>query len=91
MVSPLLPLIASEFNRDVGQVGSLMIPAYALAAATAAGALDWPEARFDMVRVGIGIYGVAPAEALEGRVPQRPVDGGGEGDVVLDREPLESG
>jgi predicted MFS family arabinose efflux permease len=36
MVSPLLPLIANEFNRDVGQVGSLMIPAYALAAATAA-------------------------------------------------------
>lgn len=36
MVSPLLPLIAGEFNRDVGQVGSLMIPAYALAAATAA-------------------------------------------------------
>ena len=36
MVSPLLPLIAGEFNRDVGEVGSLMIPAYALAAATAA-------------------------------------------------------
>ena len=36
MVSPLLPLIAGEFNLDVGQVGSLMIPAYALAAATAA-------------------------------------------------------
>ncbi|MEK6324886.1 MAG: MFS transporter [Acidobacteriota bacterium] len=36
MVSPLLPLIAREFNLDVGQVGSLMIPAYALAAATAA-------------------------------------------------------
>jgi len=36
MVSPLLPLIAAEFNLDVGQVGGLMIPAYALAAATAA-------------------------------------------------------
>jgi predicted MFS family arabinose efflux permease len=36
MVSPLLPLIAGEFNLDVGQVGGLMIPAYALAAATAA-------------------------------------------------------
>jgi predicted MFS family arabinose efflux permease len=36
MVSPLLPLIAGEFNLDVGQVGGLMITAYALAAATAA-------------------------------------------------------
>jgi len=36
MVSPLLPLIAGEFKLDVGHVGSLMIPAYALAAATAA-------------------------------------------------------
>jgi predicted MFS family arabinose efflux permease len=36
MVSPLLPLIAGEFNLDVGRVGGLMIPAYALAAATAA-------------------------------------------------------
>src|SRR6185295_659650 len=36
MVSPLLPLIAGEFNLDVGRIGGLMIPAYALAAATAA-------------------------------------------------------
>ncbi|HSO76547.1 MAG TPA: MFS transporter [Blastocatellia bacterium] len=36
MVSPLLPLIAGEFSIDVGRVGGLMIPAYALAAATAA-------------------------------------------------------
>src|SRR5262245_40736505 len=36
MVSPLLPLIAGEFNLDVGAVGGLMIPAYALAAACAA-------------------------------------------------------
>jgi predicted MFS family arabinose efflux permease len=36
MISPLLPLIAGEFKLDVGQVGGMMIPAYALAAATAA-------------------------------------------------------
>lgn len=35
-ISPLLPLIAGEFNLDIGQLGGLMIPAYALAAATAA-------------------------------------------------------
>jgi predicted MFS family arabinose efflux permease len=36
MISPLLPLIAGEFSLDVGQVGGLIIPAYALAAASAA-------------------------------------------------------
>ncbi len=36
MVSPLLPLIAGEFNLEVGQMGGLMIPAYALAAAGSA-------------------------------------------------------
>jgi alanine racemase len=30
-------------------------------AANTAGALDYPEARFDMVRVGLGIYGLRPA------------------------------
>ena len=41
-------------------------------ACNTAGALDWPAARFDMVRIGIGCYGIAPADALEGRVPLRP-------------------
>jgi alanine racemase len=41
-------------------------------ACNTAGALDWPHARFDMVRVGIGCYGIAPADALEGRVELQP-------------------
>jgi predicted MFS family arabinose efflux permease len=36
MISPLLPYIAAEFGVPVGDVGRLMGPAYALAAATAA-------------------------------------------------------
>jgi predicted MFS family arabinose efflux permease len=36
MISPLLPYIAAEFGIAVGDVGQLMGPAYALAAATAA-------------------------------------------------------
>jgi predicted MFS family arabinose efflux permease len=36
MISPLLPLIAREFNLDSGQVGEKLGPAYALAAAFAA-------------------------------------------------------
>ena len=37
-----------------------------------AGAIDWPAARYDMVRIGIGCYGLAPADELEGRVDLRP-------------------
>jgi predicted MFS family arabinose efflux permease len=36
MISPLLPLIAKEFGLNRGEVGQLIGPAYALAAATAA-------------------------------------------------------
>src|SRR5262249_62244202 len=36
MISPLLPLIAREFGLEVGDVGKMMGPAYALAAASAA-------------------------------------------------------
>jgi predicted MFS family arabinose efflux permease len=36
MAPVLLPLIAGEFNLDVGKVGGLIIPAYALSAAIAA-------------------------------------------------------
>ncbi len=36
MISPLLPLMARDFNLDVGEVGRWMGPAYAIAAATAA-------------------------------------------------------
>jgi alanine racemase len=37
-----------------------------------ASALTRPDAHFDMVRVGIATYGLAPAPALEGIVPLRP-------------------
>jgi alanine racemase len=37
-----------------------------------AAALTRPDAHFDLVRVGIATYGLAPAPALEGIVPLRP-------------------
>jgi alanine racemase len=33
-------------------------------AANTAAAIDWPPARYDMVRCGIGVYGLAPAEVM---------------------------
>jgi alanine racemase len=41
-------------------------------AANSAATLAWPEARFDLVRVGIALYGIAPGPALAGRVDLRP-------------------
>jgi alanine racemase len=41
-------------------------------AANTAAAIDRPDARLDLVRCGIGIYGIDPAPALAGRVAFRP-------------------
>jgi len=41
-------------------------------AANSAAAIAHPRARFDMVRIGIALYGIAPAPALAGRVRLRP-------------------
>ena len=41
-------------------------------ACNTAGTLAVPAARHDLVRVGIGLYGIAPAAALEGAVALRP-------------------
>ncbi len=43
-----------------------------LHAANTAGALDYPEARFDMVRVGLGLYGLRPAPDTGRGVALRP-------------------
>jgi alanine racemase len=41
-------------------------------AANSAGVLTAPEARYDLVRCGISIYGIAPAAELDGRLPLKP-------------------
>lgn len=41
-------------------------------AANSAAAIAHPRSRFDMVRVGIGVYGITPAPELAGRVDLRP-------------------
>jgi len=41
-------------------------------AANTAGAIAHPDARFDLVRCGIGIYGIDPSPALAGRVELQP-------------------
>jgi alanine racemase len=41
-------------------------------AANTAAAIEHPRGRYDLVRSGIGIYGLSPAPALDGRVDLRP-------------------
>lgn len=41
-------------------------------AANSAAAMDHPDARHDLVRAGIAVYGIDPAPALRGRLPLRP-------------------
>jgi len=61
-----------RLNSVLDSFRSLGLPTGTVHACNTAGALDWPAARFDMVRVGIGIYGIAPADALEARVDLTP-------------------
>lgn len=42
-------------------------------AANSAAALAYPESRYDLVRVGIAVYGIAPAEELAKVLPLAPV------------------
>jgi alanine racemase len=41
--------------------------------ANSAGAIEWPRARYDMVRAGIALYGCAPSPELAGRFDLEPV------------------
>jgi alanine racemase len=41
-------------------------------ASNSAGLLAFPEARYDLVRVGIALYGVPPSPGLADRLPLRP-------------------
>ena len=62
----------ARFNDVLAALRARGLPTGTVHAANTAGAIDCEAARYDMVRVGIGIYGLAPADALEGRVALRP-------------------
>ncbi|MEW6474516.1 MAG: alanine racemase [Actinomycetota bacterium] len=56
-------------RKELGRMG---IRPPLVHAANSAGVLTAPEARYDLVRCGISIYGIAPAAELNGRLPLRP-------------------
>jgi alanine racemase len=60
------------FERVLAAIRARGLPTGIVHAANTAGAIAVPAARYDMVRAGIGIYGLAPAPALEGAVDLVP-------------------
>lgn len=60
----------ARFQRalDVARVGSGLLRH----AANSAAAIDLPEARYDMVRTGIALYGYQPSDELHSRLNLRP-------------------
>ena len=61
-----------RFERVLADLDAAGIDAGVRHAANSAGALAHPRARFDMVRVGIALYGIAPAPELGDEVVLRP-------------------
>ncbi len=61
-----------EFNAFRKRLDDEGITPELMHAANTAGALDYPDARFDMVRVGLGVYGLRPAPSTGPDVPLRP-------------------
>lgn len=62
----------ATFNGVVEQLADAGVAVPMLHAANTAGALLFPEARFDMVRVGLGTYGLRPAPDCAPELELRP-------------------
>jgi alanine racemase len=61
-----------RFAEAVAAVRAIGVAPRILHAANSAGAIAHADLRFDMVRIGIALYGIAPAPALQGMVELRP-------------------
>ncbi len=61
-----------RFEAAVEKLGAQGVSPRLLHAANSGGALGHPRSRYDMVRVGLALYGYAPGPDLVGRVPLTP-------------------
>jgi alanine racemase len=62
-----------RFEEVVAELEAAGLRPPMLHAANSAAAIDHPRSRYDLVRIGIALYGIAPSPALADRVPLRPV------------------
>jgi alanine racemase len=63
----------TRFDEIVAALAARGLRPRLVHASNSAGLLAFPEARYDLVRVGIALYGVPPAPTLADRVPLEPV------------------
>jgi alanine racemase len=61
-----------RFEAVVDELEAAGLRPRMLHAANSAATLDHPRARYDLVRAGIAVYGIAPAPALAARLDLRP-------------------
>ena len=69
--SPVHHHAAAALRRRVDELAEQGVRPPLLHAANSAGALTRPDARYDMVRCGIALYGLAPSPPLDGLVDLR--------------------
>ena len=62
----------ARFGAVKAQLAQAGIRPEVVHAANSAGLMTQPDARFDLVRCGIALYGIAPSPALAGALPLRP-------------------
>lgn len=70
--NPFTDLQLERFRSVLADLAAAGIEVPAIHAANTAAALDHPGTRLDLVRCGIGIYGIAPAPALADRLALEP-------------------
>jgi alanine racemase len=64
-----------RFDRVIAELAAHDVRPALVHAANSAGALTRPDARYDMVRCGIALYGLAPSPALYGLAPSPALNG----------------
>jgi alanine racemase len=69
---PFTDVQLDRFDEVVAELTAAGLRPPMLHAANSAAAIDHPRARYDMVRAGIAVYGIAPSPALQDRIPLRP-------------------
>jgi len=67
--NPYTPAQIARFEGVVAELEARGVRPRLVHASNSAGLLAFPDARYDLVRVGIALYGVPPAPALADRVP----------------------
>ncbi|MFZ0492839.1 MAG: alanine racemase [Acidimicrobiia bacterium] len=70
---PFTQIQIDRYRAVIDELAELGINIPIRHAANTAGAIRFPEARFDMVRIGLGIYGINPAPGVVPDIGLRPV------------------